>query len=232
MPKLLQLSIVMPAYLEAENLKILLPQIKATLDELKITYEVIVVDTTSGMDDTSDVCTVLDIVYLNRSPDNSFGSAVRSGIKRALGEKIIFMDSDGSHSPSFIPKLYMNSTDYDIVIASRYVDSGATDNPWYLVWMSKALNYSFALVLGVPCKDISNSFKIYESEDIKGLNLSCDNFDIVEEIIFKAYKKNKDIKILEVPYFFKKRIHGETKRNLFLFILTYFYTIIKLRFFV
>jgi len=43
-------------------------------------------------------------------------------------------------------------------------------------------------------------------------------------------KKKKELHIKELPFLFKKRMFGTTKRNLFLFILTYFITIIKLRF--
>ena len=43
-------------------------------------------------------------------------------------------------------------------------------------------------------------------------------FDIVEEIIYKIHKKNPGLKIKEVPFLFRKRMFGETKRNLFLFI--------------
>jgi len=47
--------------------------------------------------------------------------------------------------------------------------------------------------------------------------------------VFKIYRNNKNIKIKEVPYSFQKRMFGKTKRNLFLFIVTYVYTIVKLR---
>jgi len=96
--------------------------------------------------------------------------------------------------------------------------------------MSKILNWIFSRVLGLNCKDVSNSFKIYRTSQLKLLNLKCNNFDIVEEILYKLKINNKNIKFREVPYFFKKRIFGKTKRNLFLFVLTYAYTIMKLRF--
>lgn len=226
------LTVVMPAYKEAENLSLLLPRIISSLNKLSITYEIIVVDTVEPMDSTKSICEKFLVTYFPRHPDNSFGSAVRSGIEKSSGESILFMDSDGSHTPEFIPTMYEKSKIYDIVIASRYVESGKTDNPLHLIIMSRLLNVTFSLILGLPCKDVSNSFKIYKSRDIKNLNLRCNNFDVVEELLYKAYKGRVGVNIVEIPFFFKKRIFGETKRNLILFMLTYFYTIVKLKFFV
>jgi len=81
----------------------------------------------------------------------------------------------------------------------------------------------------LPCKDVSNSYKIYHKNQLKSINLTCNNFDIVEEIIFKLYRSKKIFKIKEVPYAFQKRMFGKTKRNLFMFVITYVYTIVKLR---
>ena len=52
----------------------------------------------------------------------------------------------------------------------------------------------------------------------------------VEEILYKLCIKNPDIKIKEVAFTFKKRMFGETKRNLIFFMATYLWTIFKLKF--
>lgn len=231
MIKTIDLSVVMPSYAEAENLRLLLPEITATLKQLNLTYEILVIDTVKSIDETQAVCVENDAKYVPRFPDNTYGSAVRTGIATAKGNKIVFMDADGSHSPDFLADLYSKSNAANIVIASRYIKEGGTENPWYLIAMSRLLNITFSYVLSLPCKDVSNSYKIYDAKCIKDLRLVCDNFDVVEELIYKAHKNNKNISILELPYNFKKRIHGETKRNLAVFVATYFYTMIKLRFF-
>jgi len=228
--KKLDISVVLPSYREAENLQLLLPRISKALDSLGLLSEIIVVDTIRQLDNTEEVCFLYGAKYILRKKDNSFGSAVRTGINCAQGNFTIFMDADGSHSPEFIPTLYDFAKDYDVVIASRYIKDGDTENPFVLIVMSKILNWIFSRVLGLNCKDVSNSFKIYRTSQLKLLNLKCNNFDIVEEILYKLKINNKNIKFREVPYFFKKRIFGKTKRNLFLFVLTYAYTIMKLRF--
>ena len=97
--------------------------------------------------------------------------------------------------------------------------------------MSKVLNISYSIVLGIKCKDISNSFKLYQTNDLKSITLKCNEFDIVEEIIFKINKARK-IALKEIPFNFQKRNFGKSKRNLIVFIFKYLITLIKLRFFV
>lgn len=226
----IKLSLIIPSYLEEENLRIILPRLIAELKKIETSYEVLVIDTQEKMDNTEEVCRLNQVSYVNRSSGNNYGDAIRTGINLARGEFVVFMDADGSHAPEFIKNLYEYKNDYDVVIASRYVSGGATDNNKVLIFMSLILNISYSLILGLKCKDVSNSFKLYKGAMLKKLNLRCANFDIVEEILYKLKKQKDDLKIKEVPFLFKKRMFGRTKRNLLAFILTYLITIIKLRF--
>jgi len=224
------LSVVLPSYREAKNLKVLLPRLTATLRTIERNTEILVVDTMQPFDETPEVCRMYGARYINRTGSNSFGDAVRSGIKEAQGIFILFMDADGSHPPEFIPHLYQHREAYDIVIASRYIDGGYTENSRILILMSRAINIIYSLVLNLQCKDVSNSFKLYRAALIKEGEFHSNNFDIVEEILFKIKKRNNALKILEVPFTFKKRMFGETKRNLTLFAISYIFTLLKLRF--
>ncbi len=226
----IKLSVILPSYLEEENLRLLLPRLKTVIKRLSINSEIIVVDTIDPLDGTEEVCKSNEVNYVSRENGNSFGDAVRTGIKTAQGEYILFMDADGSHPPEFIPSMYHYLTDYDIVIASRYISGGYTENNKLQIFMSRALNVVYSLVLNLNCNDVSNSFKIYKGSLLKSINLYSTNFDIVEEILFKICKNQKGVKIKEVPFTFKKRLFGKTKRNLILFMFTYLYTLLKLRF--
>jgi dolichol-phosphate mannosyltransferase len=226
----MDLSIVIPAYKEDKNLEVLLPELNRVLSASGLNGEILVVDTMQPMDDAPAVCKRFNARYINRAGGNNYGDAVRTGIANADGKYVIFMDADGSHSPSFIPKLLAERDNYDIVIASRYVESGGSDNALLLIAMSKTLNITYSLILNIPCNDVSNSFKLYHGEQLKKLELFCDNFDIVEEIIFKLCRNGKNVRIKELPFFFKARLFGKTKRNLVLFICTYLITILRLRF--
>ncbi|MGD0279708.1 MAG: glycosyltransferase [Smithella sp.] len=225
-----KVSIIIPSYLEEENLRIIIPRLVNEMQKSGDNYEILIVDTMCAMDSTEDICKNNNLIYLNRKKGNNYGDAVRTGIENANGEYVIFMDADGSHSPEFIHDLYKYKSDYDVVIASRYIDGGVTDNSRVLIFMSWMVNVIYSMVLNLKCKDVSNSFKLYKGESLKKLHLYCNNFDIVEEILFKLKKINGNLKIKEVPFSFKKRMFGETKRNLFLFMISYIFTLLKLRF--
>ena len=226
----INLSVIIPAYHEEENLRVLIPRLISVLQKFDNVYEVIIVDIQKSLDNTKDLCKEFDIVYVQRENSNSFGDAIRTGIKNASGKYLLFMDADGSHTPEFIPKLYSQKDNCDIVIASRYVPGGYTENIKILVWMSKIVNIIYKIVLNMDCHDISNNFKLYRAELFTGLSFNCHNFDIVEEILYKICKQNKNLKIIEVPFSFKKRMFGETKRNLFVFMFSYVLTLLKLKF--
>jgi len=224
------LSIVLPSYNEGQNLSNLLPRIDSAIKSLNIKFEVIVVDSMGNVDGTQNICEKYDCKYVVRNGGNSYGDAVRTGIEIAEGNLVLFMDADGSHSPEFIPELLRYASEFDIVIASRYVNKGGTENNFILTFMSRVLNISYSVVLGLPCKDVSNSYKLYHKHQLSLITLECNNFDIVEEILVKLFHSKKPYKIKEVPYIFKKRMFGKTKRNLLIFTLTYICTITKLRF--
>lgn len=222
---------MLPAYCEEENLRFLLPRVNEMLRRLKGPNEVIIVDTVQPMDGTHLVCLQLGLKYVRRSPSNSFGDAVRTGIREAHGKWIIFMDSDGSHEPAWIPRLAEEAGPSDIVIASRYINGGSTENSLPLIFMSKFLNKTYSFILHLDIHDVSNSFKLYRADLLKNLELRCQNFDIIEEILFKIKRSHPDVRIKEIPFIFKERQFGKTKRNLFWFMITYLFTIIRLRLF-
>jgi len=229
-PGVTELSVIIPAYHEEENLADILPRIRTVLAGMNVTSEIIVVDTIEPTDNTPAICNACGTMYVSREGSNSYGDAVRTGISKARGKSVIFMDADGSHDPEFIPSLYEQRNGNDVIIASRYVDGGNTDNTFLLRMMSRVLNFTYSLILNLKCRDVSNSFKLYDASQIKSLILKSNNFDIIEEILFKLRYYNRSLKIKEVPFHFKERVHGETKRNLVLFMFSFAFTMIKLRF--
>lgn len=208
----------------------ILPRLKDELGKLALRSEILVIDTMTKMDDTEGACIAGGARYCVRTGGNDYGCAVRTGIALACGDYVICMDADGSHSPEFIKDLYESRGKADVVIASRYVKGGGTENSFMLILMSRIVNVVYSLLLGLPCRDVSNSFKLYRRADLQSLCLTSKNFDIVEEILFKLKKTKGRLTILEIPYFFKERQFGQTKRNLVLFIISYLGTLLRLRF--
>jgi dolichol-phosphate mannosyltransferase len=223
------LSVVLPAYEEAANLRLLLPALHRVLPTLTPDYEIIVVDTEQPRDEAPEVCRENGARYVPRTGGRLYGDAIRTAQTAARGRYLVLMDADGSHSPDFIPKLWAHREEADLVIASRYVRGGHTENPFILIFLSLMVNISFRVVLGLSCHDVSNSFRLYRGDDLRALTLECDNFDIVEEILVKLCHRRKPFRMVEVPFTFEKRKEGQTKRDLVRFAIGYLGTLYKLQ---
>jgi dolichol-phosphate mannosyltransferase len=221
-------SIILPAYSEADNLRILLPQLNTAMRSLGKSYEIIVMDTATDMDDTAAICAANNAIHINRKPTNYYGDAVRTGIQSAQGEFTLFMDADGSHPPEFLVEMLAYSEANDLVIASRYMPGGQSENSALLIYFSRLLNLTYSFLLRMHLYDISNSLRLYRTEQLQRLALNCQNFDIIQEILYGLIKCNKQIKIKEIPFSFKKRINGKSKRNFFVFVYSYLRTLVKL----
>jgi dolichol-phosphate mannosyltransferase len=226
----MEISVVLPAYKEAENLKNIIPRLHEVLKRITAEYEIIIVDTVTGMDNTAEVCSELGAVCVHREGGNLYGDAIRTGFSKATGKYITVMDADGSHDPNDIERFYneMKDGDLTLVIGSRYCKGGHTDNNFILIFMSWILNMTYRIFFKLKINDISDSYRMYRAKDIKGITLECDNFDIVEEILIKLRYTTDTFKVKEIPISFNKRAAGESKRDLLKFIKSYIKTIRRL----
>lgn len=227
------LSIIVPAYDELPNLRELIPRILTTVEELDgIQAEILIVLPSTAAAWELQEIRDLGAKAVVRQPGDSFGDAIRSGIASVSTESsyVITMDADGSHDPSTIRRLMEARNGVDVVVASRYTSGGTTDNSLLLRVMSRLLNWSYGAVLGIKCRDVSTSYKLYVRRDLEQLKLSCRDFDIVEEILFGLkLLHGESFAVHEIPDHFYPRIHGETKRHLGPFIVAYLATLIRLQ---
>lgn len=219
---------MLPAYEEAANLERLLPRLHAVARQLTPSYELVVVDTQTPLDASPEACRAHNARYVARRGGNLYGDAVRTALTEARGQYVVFMDADGSHNPDFLPALWQHREEADLVIASRYVPGGKTENPALLIFMSLMVNYVFRFCLGLNCFDVSNSFRLYRGNDLRALRLKCNHFDIVEEILVKLVFSHTQYRVREVPFVFEQRKAGKTKRNLLLFAFGYVATLLHL----
>jgi len=224
----MEISLIIPAYQEKENLERLLPELVEVLSNLDGQFEILVIDTLEKMDATDEVCQLNKVNYINRENGNSYGDAIRTGIIKSSGNKVIIMDADGSHEPRYLNKMYRYSGKYDLVIGSRYIENGKTENNFGLILMSLMVNMMYRLFLNLKIKDVSNSFRIYNGKQLRSIDPICNNFDIVEEILIKLVLSYPELTIKEIPIEFKKRRYGKSKRNLVKFVFSYLVTMRRL----
>ena len=104
-----QLSIVIPAYNEEENLRKLHSELKNVLPQLNMSWEIIFIDDGSN-DDTWDEIKSLcaedkNVKGIRLSRNFGHQYALFAGLTHARGEAVISMDADLQHPPEIVPQL-------------------------------------------------------------------------------------------------------------------------------
>ncbi|MDR3552132.1 MAG: glycosyltransferase, partial [Clostridia bacterium] len=174
------------------------------------------------------VCEAFGVRCIPQEEDH-YGGAFRTGIKYASKERTLVLDCDGSHSPDAIGGIYDKSLEgADLVIGSRYCRGGHTEDAPVSIVMSKILNTVMRAVIGVRARDISTSFRMYRTQQLKAVALTCENYDVLQEVVLRLKLNKKGFRICEVPIDFKKRVYGESKRKLLKFIGAYAVTLFGL----
>src|SRR3989338_10747554 len=129
------LSVILPTYNEADNVRKLVPEIKKILRNMP--HEIILVDDDSP-DETWKVAYDLNIRVKRRRGVRGLASAVIEGFTMARGDALVVMDSDGQHDPKLLPEMYRAVCESIpspfegrglgrwLCIASRYAKGGST----------------------------------------------------------------------------------------------------------
>lgn len=215
---MVELLIAICAYREADNLKMLIPTIKEQLNQMGCTYDILIVDGQKSLDNTEQVCKELGVRYQNQF-EPYYGGAIRTVFQLADGKNLLIMDADGSHNPSEIPAMYeAMKNGADLVICSRNISGGASDDKTSSKTMSKILQVFYRAATGIKTTDFSTSFRLYQTEQVKTLLLTGEHFDILEEILMKLKLQKKDLVISETPQHMLQRVYGTSNRSLLKFI--------------
>ena len=213
----LDLSIVIPALNEADNLAELIPLIRQTLEPIAVTYEIIVVD--ERADERTRQVLQENHATLICPNTRGYGKALWTGISSAQGKYIVTMDADISHPPRFLTELWQARQSADIIIASRYVQGGKAEMPVSRYLLSKILNYFFGWGLGLRVKDLSSGYRLYDSKAVHAIHIDAVDFDALQEILVKA--SFQGFRIQEVPFAYYPRKHGSSHARVIKFGMAY-----------
>jgi dolichol-phosphate mannosyltransferase len=212
----MNLSIVVPAHNEEENIADVINRIESTID---IAHELIIVNDHSS-DATADIVLSLMNEYPNlRMVDNldpgCFANAVKTGIKNSKAKVVVPVMGDLCDDLSTIKLMFEKIQEgYDVVCGSRYIKGGSRlGGSRFKGFLSFAAGKTVRLFLGIPTSDIANAFKMYKKELFDYLVLESRGFEISMEIPLKAFCKG--FKITEVPTVWRERTRGKSNFKVF-----------------
>ncbi|HDQ72906.1 MAG TPA: glycosyltransferase [Chloroflexi bacterium] len=220
----MQLSIIIPALNERDNLTRLIPLLIKVMPSDVESYEIIVVDGRSH-DGTSQVAEDLGAIVVTQHLPG-YGGALKSGFEQAQGEYILTMDADLSHPPAFLSTIWQARDEAEVVIASRYVPGGAADMPWFRYILSRLLNFTFTQGLSLPIQDVSSGFRLYRASVLHHFPIQSAHFDVLEEILIQAHAHGW--RIVEVPFRYEARYSGKSHVSLLKFGWAYLKTFLRM----
>jgi len=218
---IVQLTVVIPTYNEAENL----PKLVSALFTLPIeSLKILVVDDNS-LDGTGQLAEALALAHpghldvLHRPGKLGLGSAYLQGFRYAIeagADAVGQMDADFSHPPEKVPVLLEALQSCDVAIGSRYVPGGSVDADWP-IWR-KALsafgNFYARTILHLPIRDVTGGFKVWRSETLSAMPLDSirsNGYAFQVEMAYVAYRLGFTFK--EIPIYFADRRWGLSKMS-------------------
>ncbi len=210
-------TILIPTYNESKNIE----EIISTVIDFAPEVYIKVIDDNSP-DGTGKIVEKLKQKYpnlsiLSRVKKDGLGNAYIAGFKEVLldgsSTHIITMDADLSHNPKYLKEIIKESSDYDLVIGSRYISGGKTRG-WEF-WrraLSFFGNLYARLITWIPINDLTGGFNCISVEYLRKIDLnkiSSSGYAFQMEIKSLLYFAGAKIK--EVPIIFDNRAEGESK---------------------
>jgi glycosyltransferase involved in cell wall biosynthesis len=165
------LSVVIPAYNEAERITPTLRRTSAWLEAQGLSYEILVVNDGSR-DRTSQVVADLarelpNVHLIDSFPNRGKGHVVRLGMLTARGRHRLFMDADDSTPITELPKLlHAIENGHEVAIGSRRAPGAKTQvkPPWYRRAWSRLANRVVQAGLLDGIRDTQCGFKLFTAE--------------------------------------------------------------------
>jgi glycosyltransferase involved in cell wall biosynthesis len=205
------ISVVIPVFNEEHTIRDIIIRTRNTLEKLRITYEIIVVDDGST-DRTLEIAKTTAANVLTGYHKGK-GYAIRYGLSQAQGNITITLDSDGSHKPEEIPLILQSITEKkaDLSIGSRFfnIESKKTQIPKVNRLGNKIFNSLIGFLTGVKISDSQSGFRAIKSAMIRKMELTSRGYELESEILVKALKMGA--RVTEVPISFEQRTVGKSR---------------------
>lgn len=200
-----RLSIIVPLYNEAGNVRELHRRIREALERIKQPFEIIFIDDGS-QDETVAETTGLSPLTLIRFRKN-FGqtAAFDAGIKAASGDILITLDGDLQNDPADIPLLLEKiETGYDVVSGWRHKRKDTLMKRFF----SRGANLLRKVLIHDGIHDSGCSLKAYRKECFQGVDLFGEMHRFMPALLALDGFRVTEVKVAHHP-----RIHGVTKYN-------------------
>jgi len=185
------ISFVIPAYNESEKIG----QIVHVLRDLYPESEIIVVDDGSE-DDTGERAKEAGAYVITHPYNIGNGAAVKTGIRTATGEVLVFLDADGQHRPEDVGRLLEHVPRYDMVVGARKSQHRSS---WVRSLANKAYNLLASYVTKYRIEDLTSGFRAVKASAIyRFLYLLPNTYSYPSTITIALIRSGRSVKYVPI----------------------------------
>ena len=202
----ISVSVIIPVFNEAANVGHIIKEISAIYPD----YEIIVVNDGSTDDTAKEAKEAGAIVYSH--PYNiGNGAAIKSGIRIASGDVLVFMDGDGQHHPKDIERLMEFFPEYDMVVGARARGHHAS---WWRELANNTYNVFASYVSKFRVEDLTSGFRAIKADIARGfLYLLPNTYSYPTTLTLGVLRSGRSLKYVPVNAGFRRE--GKSKIRIF-----------------
>lgn len=195
------LSLVLPAYNEAENLAVVVERALEVLPLHFPSLQIIVVDDGSR-DGTAEIADELsakhpEVEVIHHPSNRGYGGALISGFAASTGDYVMFMDADRQFDIADIERLTPFIHSHQVVAGFRMERSDAFHRRVF----AEIFNVTIRVLFGVHLRDIDCAFKIFRGDLLRSIELTSGGALINTEIQAKARRQGAAVQQVGVRHF-------------------------------
>ena len=204
------LSIIIPAYNEAENILATLENVTTALEPLDLPHEILVIDDGSK-DRTAEIVKAAEarwpaVRLLKNDKNMGFGWSYRRGVDTAALAHIVMVHGDNAWGWSTLRDLFSRTGEADIIVG--YTRDMMQSRTVVRTVVSKTFTF---LVNAITWRGLRyyNGLQIHQAPVLKSLRIESHGYGFQAEVLVKALRLTKTF--IEVPMDLIEREKGESK---------------------
>jgi len=214
-----KISVIIPAHNETQTIGDVVRKIRSLYPD----FEIIVIDDGST-DDTAAVAKNAGVKVYSHPYNLGNGAAIKSGIRTASGDILIFMDADLQHNPEDIETMLNYFPDYDMVVGARSIKEQTS------LWRAlgnKIYNWLASYVAKFDIKDLTSGFRAIKSDIAQQfLYLLPNSYSYPATLTLAALRTGRALKY--IPIKVKVRKAGKSNIKIFKDGIRFFMIIVKI----
>lgn len=206
--KMFKVSVVVPAFNEAQSVKQTILSIQEVLDKSKITGEVVLIDDGSS-DDTAALAESAGAKVLRHQCNMGYGASLKTGIRNVAYDTIVIADADGTYPIDMIPVLIerMKESGADMVVGARTGAEVAVPlirKPFK--WIVRHLA-QYIVERSIP--DLNSGLRVFRKDmALRYYNLYPNGFSFTSTITVASMCDNYRVEYVPINYY---RREGKSK---------------------